>query len=286
MMTIKPNFVLVEFGLIDESRHRRCIQDHAGGIRSRFEESSFRWFAISMELPSWSHRRLKKFTTSRGTWLQSNEDRLAAVRNVAAELQTPLIDLNKLSIDLLNRLGKSGSEYIWWSGPDYLHFSEKGAQVIAGLAVNALPDSLGPYLTGAVLDPPPKPDHDSHRGFVCSLRESAGSLTGAVELGEPIVGKRTSFQPPRPSPMSLSTNSHRTTFLFLRNAGRPRSSSRTSVDPPPSVDQRDQRLFEFFGQVRDETRRPRFVLLVDPHEAVAKHENLCVRASLYSSPLS
>ena len=82
---------------------------------------------------------------------------MAVVRNVAAELQTPLIDLNKLSIDMFNKLGKSESEYIWWPGKDFLHFSEKGAQVIAGLVVNALPDSLGTYLVPGILDPPPKP---------------------------------------------------------------------------------------------------------------------------------
>ena len=70
-------------------------------------------------------------------------------------MQTHLIDLCQLSTDLFNELGPSGSDYIYWY-TEIQHYSDQGAQVIAGLVVNALPDSLGPYLVG-IFNPPPKP---------------------------------------------------------------------------------------------------------------------------------
>lgn len=73
------------------------------------------------------------------------EQRCAVVRNVAAELQTDLTDLNRLSMDLFNQLGDSGSAYITRPEDPY-HFSPEGWEVIAGLVVKALPNSLRPYL--------------------------------------------------------------------------------------------------------------------------------------------
>jgi hypothetical protein len=72
------------------------------------------------------------------------------MRNVAAESQTYLIDLSQLSINLYNELGqtKSTSTYIS-SGPgDETHFSLNGAEVIAGLVVNAFPGILRSQVVG------------------------------------------------------------------------------------------------------------------------------------------
>jgi pectinesterase len=79
-----------------------------------------------------------------------------AMKEVAAELQTPLIDLTQLTVDLCNQLGPSGAEFINASPTDALHLSPAGAVVVARLVVNAVPDALGPYLTG-IFDPPPVP---------------------------------------------------------------------------------------------------------------------------------
>ncbi len=78
------------------------------------------------------------------------------MKEVAAELQTPLIDLTQLTVDLCNQLGPSGTEFMNGSPTDVLHLSPAGAVVIARLVVNAVPDALGPYLTG-IFDPPPVP---------------------------------------------------------------------------------------------------------------------------------
>ena len=83
------------------------------------------------------------------------EQRCSIMKNVADELQTPLIDLNQMSIELFNKLGDSASAYIT-PPANPAHFSLPGAQVFAQMVVNALPDSLGTYLTG-IFDPLPKP---------------------------------------------------------------------------------------------------------------------------------
>ena len=156
MMTIKPDFVLVEFGLIDEwsneVANRTTLEEFGADLKIIVQiVRDFNGTPILIT------PQAEKFYDAEGKIVPVYQDRMAVVRNVAAELQTPLIDLNKLSIDMFNKLGKSGSEYIWWAGYDYLHFSEKGADVIAGLVVNALPANLGTYLVPEILDPPPKP---------------------------------------------------------------------------------------------------------------------------------
>jgi lysophospholipase L1-like esterase len=95
---------------------------------------------------------IQEYFDSQGRVIPLYEVRWAVESSVAAELQTDLIDLNQLSIDLCNELGPSGSHYIFWV--DHLHFTVKGAQVIAGLVVNALPDSLGTYMVGIFNQPP------------------------------------------------------------------------------------------------------------------------------------
>jgi len=80
------------------------------------------------------------------------------IRQLAAELKTPLIDLYQLSTDLYEKLGPDGTAFMPWEGApnDIMHFSLLGGQYVSQLVVNALPDSFGPYLT-AIFDPPPKP---------------------------------------------------------------------------------------------------------------------------------
>ncbi len=62
---------------------------------------------------------------------------------MAAELGVDLIDLSTLSIAVLNQLGKDASQPLY---ADWLHFTDKGADLMAGLVVNALPAAFGPYL--------------------------------------------------------------------------------------------------------------------------------------------
>jgi hypothetical protein len=92
------------------------------------------------------------------------QERNGRMKQVAAELNAPLIDLNKSSTDLLLKLGKSGSAFMHFNaggptidGPiDVIHLSPLGGRYVGQLVAEALPDYFGPYLSG-IFDPLPKP---------------------------------------------------------------------------------------------------------------------------------
>src|ERR1051325_11650983 len=83
-------------------------------------------------------------------------------------------------------------------------------------------------------------DHAEALDGMFVSRRAAVALGGSDSSTWPIwpagfdeaAGKGVRCQSLRPIPISRSTNSQRTTFLFFRNTGRAHSSSRTSVDPP------------------------------------------------------
>jgi hypothetical protein len=75
------------------------------------------------------------------------KDRCDIVRALAPELQTDLVDLSQLSMDLFNQLGEAGCAYIISPVPgNEAHYTLEGARVMAGLVVGALPRSLRPYV--------------------------------------------------------------------------------------------------------------------------------------------
>lgn len=153
MLKIKPDFVLEQFGLADAyhpTSAETTLQEYADNLKTIVQMiRGFNGTPILITPPA------LRFFDDKGKVSQGYWDRSAVVKNVATELQTPIIDLNQLSTDLFNELGPSGSAYIYWD-TEIQHYSDKGAQVIAGLVVNALPDSLGPYLVG-IFSPPPQP---------------------------------------------------------------------------------------------------------------------------------
>jgi lysophospholipase L1-like esterase len=154
MIAIKPDFVLVEFGLIDEfgtaDDQRTTLKEYGDNLKAIVQ--TIRDFNGT---PILITPQAQRFFDENDKVIPIYQERYAVMKEVAVELETHLIDLNRLSIDLLNGLGKDGSEHLWW-GTDYLHFSDHGAQVIAGLVVNAFPDSLKAYVVGTAT-PQPKP---------------------------------------------------------------------------------------------------------------------------------
>jgi lysophospholipase L1-like esterase len=81
------------------------------------------------------------------------------IREVSAELNTPLIDLYKITTALFQELGPTGTAFMHWDAGepnDNMHISALGAVWVSRVLTHALPDSLGPYLTG-IFDPPPQP---------------------------------------------------------------------------------------------------------------------------------
>ncbi len=83
------------------------------------------------------------------TGLQPYADAMLKVGN---EKNVPVIDLHAASMALFNRLGDRGSADLSASAGDRTHFSRKGAQAMARLVAEALPQAvpaLRPYLKAA-----------------------------------------------------------------------------------------------------------------------------------------
>ena len=158
MLVVKPDYVLVQFGLMDSmvvfsDPHGTTLSEYTANLKMIVETiRGFNGIPILIT-PSTTRLFDHQGKLILQPWVL---DYCEVMKRVAAEKQTHLIDLNQLSTDLYNELGESGSAYIAWNNIDWYHFSDLGAQVMAGLVVNALPARLGPYLEETVLNPLPK----------------------------------------------------------------------------------------------------------------------------------
>jgi lysophospholipase L1-like esterase len=157
MLLIKPDYVLVQFGWMDGSTdpdRGTTLQEFGDNLRLIVNTvRGFNGIPILVTLHA-----ARSFDAT-GKLVASPNPRNTVTKQLAAELNTPLIDLYQLSFDLFNELGPKGCEFMHWipGGPeDVMHFSALGAVYIARLVANEVPDTLGPYLTG-ILDQPPKP---------------------------------------------------------------------------------------------------------------------------------
>jgi lysophospholipase L1-like esterase len=149
LLVVKPDFVLVQFGYVDSGasgpERFTTLQEFAGNMRTIVE------IVRGLEAtPILITLHAARAWDSHGEVVPNWTDRNAVVKDVAAELQTDLIDLYELSVDLYSQLGEEGSGFmISEEVPDSMHFSASGAQVISGMIIHALPGRLGPYLAGA-----------------------------------------------------------------------------------------------------------------------------------------
>ncbi|WNS45229.1 GDSL-type esterase/lipase family protein [Paenibacillus sp. MMS20-IR301] len=130
-----------------------------------------------------------------------------AAKEVATELNVPLIDLSQLSIAYYDKVGLSATEKIFlYANPgeypkypngvgDNTHFSSYGAQVIAGLVAGAVKElnlSISPYVIDPDLtEPEPEPEvqvyEEDFEGDASAAQYSmvnatgiAGQMTGTV----------------------------------------------------------------------------------------------------------
>lgn len=152
LLVIKPDFVIVQFGRFDafgDAPSKTTLQEYTDNLKTIVQ--TVRGFKGT---PILITPVVPRIFDDEEKVLPALEDRSAAVKDVAAGSQTDLINLNQLSMDLFNRLGDSASFYISWSDKDPYHFSLKGAEVIAELVVNALPDSLRTRLVAEIKRPP------------------------------------------------------------------------------------------------------------------------------------
>jgi len=154
MLLIKPNYVLMLYGFMDSVSDQNVgttLEEYTDNLRT-IVQTVLGFNGVPILITLYSARLFDAQGKVVPTWQERNN----VAKQVAAEFNTPLIDLNQLSMDLLNELGPGGSTFMNLFPDDLMHLSPLGAQYHARLVVNALPDSLGPYLTG-IFDPPPKP---------------------------------------------------------------------------------------------------------------------------------
>jgi lysophospholipase L1-like esterase len=146
LLAIKPAYVLIQFGLGDAvfsaPEDRTTLEEFRSNLHTIVQ--MVRDFSGTPILVT--PQALQYYDAS-GKITPVHQEWNGIVKEVASELQVYLIDLNKLSIDFINALGKEGSEFIWAHHDDVGHFSQRGAEVFAGLVINALPADLLPYAT-------------------------------------------------------------------------------------------------------------------------------------------
>lgn len=82
------------------------------------------------------------------------------IREVATELNAPMIDMYKISRKVFEGFGPQGVEFFHWTpgGPDdRMHFSPLGAEYMCRMLLRDAPLSLAPYLKRIFDAPPPIP---------------------------------------------------------------------------------------------------------------------------------
>lgn len=140
LVTIKPDFVLVQFGLVDDynlEHTKTTIPEYETNLKAIVQMiRDFRGTPVLVTPP------VVGVFDDTGKVIPWMEERCAVVRRLSTELQTYLIDLHQLSKDLFNELGPVETARITWSADDPAHFKEAGAKVIARLVVDAFPAIL------------------------------------------------------------------------------------------------------------------------------------------------
>jgi lysophospholipase L1-like esterase len=151
---LKPQYVLFEFGGTDTA-YNVSPEEFEANLRTII--NGIRGFGgVPVAV---TYQPLRAFDGA-GNFLPWDFPYNAIVRKVASEMNTPLVDLDKIMSDLFRRLGPAGSEFMKYIHPDFpgdiAHVSPLGAVWVSQLALKSIP-GLGPYLSENILDPPPNP---------------------------------------------------------------------------------------------------------------------------------
>lgn len=159
MLLIKPNYVLIDYGSVEGQNYPNVYttpEEFMDNLRTIAQlVRGFDGVPIFVTIHAARSWDATGHLVPVELWL----DRNGLTKQVAAEIDAPVVDLYQLTWDLFTQLGPDGTAFMHYeaAGPeDVMHLSPLGARYVARLVVNALPDELGPYLTG-ILDPPPKP---------------------------------------------------------------------------------------------------------------------------------
>lgn len=140
----QDDLVLIQFGHNDQKRpHLAARTGYAANLRAMIAEVRSR-HAVPILCTSVERRHFLGGSGNIPELEESLEDYPEVVRELAAELQVPLIDLNSWTRELYLRLGVERSrelfchfepgEHAYWPDglADNTHFREEGARLIAG----------------------------------------------------------------------------------------------------------------------------------------------------------
>ena len=140
-MDAKPNYVLIQFGHNDmpgkgPERETDPATTYSENM-ARFVDEARAAGAIPILVTSMPRRHF----TPEGTIKSDLVDYVEAVKKVAADKKVPLLDLHRINIELLNKLGPSGSAD--WNptikrkqgdkeveGPDTTHLTRKASDIV------------------------------------------------------------------------------------------------------------------------------------------------------------
>lgn len=141
----KPNYLLIQFGLMDSRVCGGEIEECYTSLE-QFEKNVLYIISIcrGMECvpilvtpPS-----LNYFSDGKvGRW---HSDRRNVLLKIGVDQDLYVIDLNTKTMDLFNRLGQDKSLKLNWPN-DSIHFSQFGANIIAGLVAEEFPKELLDY---------------------------------------------------------------------------------------------------------------------------------------------
>ncbi|MCX7008797.1 MAG: rhamnogalacturonan acetylesterase, partial [Kiritimatiellaeota bacterium] len=136
-LTVKPQYILIQFGHNDSHGQGRPEATEAGGD---YKDNLRRYIAEARAaganpiLVTPMHRRVFK-DGALSTELQPYAE---AMGQVAAEQKVPLVDLYAMSGELFQKAGDAGSVDLSCKPEDRTHFSAKGAKALADLVMKGL----------------------------------------------------------------------------------------------------------------------------------------------------
>jgi lysophospholipase L1-like esterase len=178
----QPEYLLIQFGHNDQpgkgpERESAADGDFRSHLRAYVAEARRAGIKpvliTSLERRRWNERGRIEPTLS---------DYAEATKAVAVELSVPLIDLNRLSIELYNRLGATAvraMEPMSMEGADHTHLNAEGSQVIGELVARELVKlfpALADHALRELADPQPqRAAPDSALGGL-SVRETEATL--------------------------------------------------------------------------------------------------------------
>ena len=155
LLAAHPDYVLIHFGHNDshgpgKPESTDAATDYRDYLRTFIDEAKQAGAVPVLVTPV--HRRLFDKDGHPSRELQPYAE---AMKIVAAEKGVMLVDLNRLSGELLQKLGEEGALDLYRDATDRSHFSEKGAELVASMIVADLKRQGSP-LSSHILDVPRK----------------------------------------------------------------------------------------------------------------------------------